>query len=281
MYKIDFTPPPELQNSSRVKVKSEDSSQKQTEHLQPVNNAKSMSPMIEHPISRNPFKSKIVQLTIILCLGAYTFASFYIPDKFSKPVPETIHSDVIFANMKTLSSNFELVFESPTAESIYQIEYQETALKNLKKIVSFHDNDASTLNSVLPLEIPKIETSIFEINENKKVLLVGTHNESTIEKFPININYALHYEGNVLQKIQAFLYTTEDFMIKDRLAGSTFAHWEKKSFLAIDRNISIFEANLATQPKVETKSNITNDDELIDETTQKNDANSTIKSESE
>lgn len=244
MYEIDFSPPPKgdlPQETTKTK-----------------------------PLVRI-LKSKIVLVGFIASFALFISGKNYLENTYNAEHQERIYSDVEFMDNANLSKTYDLKFESPTAKSIYTIEYQNYALENLKKIVSLMENDLDTLKNVIPLEINDPIITEFQ-RGNEKTLLLTAETKSSINKFPIVVTYALHFSGKKLLKIQSFLYTEDDFILKDKLGVSTSANWHKKQIIVWDRNISIFEANLA-EPVNEKKEPILIEDpevEIITNTTSTN-----------
>ena len=207
-------------------------------------------------------KSKIVLAGIIASCSLFFYGKYQVESTYGAGYQERIYSDVEFMDNANLSKTYELNFESPTAKTIYTIEYQNYGLENLKKIVSLMDNDLETLKNVIPVEISGAIIKDFQ-RGNEKTLIVTAETKSSINKFPIVVTYALHFTGNKLVKIQSFLYTDDDFILQDKLGMSKNADWHKKQIIVWDKNVSIFEAYL-TEPVIEKKYPIVTEDPEVE-----------------
>lgn len=235
MYEIDFSPPNQGASSKETT---------KTPHLLRI------------------LKSKIVWAGIVISCTLFFYGKHHIERTYSTAHQERVYSDVEFMDNANLSKTYELNFESPTAKSIYTIEYQNYGLENLKKIVSLMNNDLETLKNVIPVEINGAIVSKFQ-RGNENTLLVTAETKSSINKFPIVVTYALHFIGENLVKIQIFLYTDDDFILQDKLGVSKSANWHKKQIIIGDKNISIFEADL-TEPVIEKKEPIIIEDPEVE-----------------
>lgn len=223
MYKIDFTPPPSKDPDKKTDFDSTNYWSK---------------------LGKSLLKSKIVWGGFIFSIIIFSVGSYYIEENISDSVTQRIYSDVEFMGNKTLSETYYLEFESDTAKTIYNIEYQNHALSTLKYIVSLIENDIERLKTILPIELKDSSVELFDLGE-RQVLLLSTRGQSSIKKYPIVANFAIHFKDGKAQKIQSFFNTSDDFIIQDKLGVSTFANWHKKKILIIDTEVSIFEANLA------------------------------------
>lgn len=232
MHEIDFSPPPKPKNEAKLR---DDSSKK----ILSINNS----------FLNSILSSKIVWGGLILSIAAFLYGSNYIENKYDTSHYERVYSDIEFLDNSSLSQTYELSFESDTAQSIYTIEYQNFALENLKKILSLYENDIHTIQNVLPMEIENVKMSLFKRGK-ENTLLISTNKQSSIKKFPIIVNYALHFEGDKVKEIQSFMYTNDDFIIQDKLGVSKFANWRKKNVIIWNKKITIFEANLQ-EPVIE------------------------------
>lgn len=222
MYKIDFTPP-----------SSKDSKKENKEFLpHPQREWKSL------------LKSKIVWGGLVFSLAVFLIGSTYIGSTIKEETTHRVYSDVEFMGNKKLGAVYNLDFESDTAQSIYNIEYQNHAINSLKAIVSLIGNDIETIKNVLPSETKgNLEIEIMNAGDSQ-VLLISSEGVSSIKKYPIVANFAIHFKDGEAQKIQSFFYTADEFIIEDKLGLSTFANWHKKTLLVVDKEVSIFEANL-------------------------------------
>lgn len=236
MYEIDFSRPHKVGETVKEKDKSQISKE-----------ASSSFQEEKQSITKTIFGSKLVWFGAILSIALFSYGKYEIEEKYLAQPQQRVFSDVEFMNYGELAKNQLINFESETAKSIHTIEYQKYALENLNTIITLIDNDLNAIQNVLPMEIHKstIKFSNFErgTKENQS-LLISIEGKSTIQKHPMITNFALHFEGLKVVKIQGFFQTDDDFIIQDSLKKSTFANWHKKTSIIDSQKIVIYEANL-------------------------------------